>query len=168
MNVWGWIFSLSAIVYWGVFVVLARRGSPTKIHLAVGVIHMLIATPFTVAPIRSFFDPDYLGFAFGLLRFEGRAATLPSLAILTWALASAWLIVSRGRGRGMWCVAAFDLFVALNSAATTLMARSDNQIQFGNALTIGGIWAVLIMLALFTVAPLVSSVWALRRVQFST
>ena len=168
MNIWGWTFAVSVVVYWGVFVVLARRGSATRTHVVVGVIHMLIATPFVVAPIRSFFDPDYLGFGFGLLRFEGQAATLPSLVILTWALASAWLIVGRGRGRGMWCVAAFDLFVALNSAATTLLTRSDNHIQFGNALTIGGIWAALIMLALFTVAPLMSSAWALRRVQFSS
>ena len=165
MNIWGWVFAVSTVVYWSVFVVLARRGSAARTHVVIGVIHMLIATPFVVAPIRSFFDPNYLGFGFGLLRFEGRAATLPSLAILTWAVASAWLIVGRGKGRSMWCVAAFDLFVALNSAATTLLARSDNRIQFGDALTVGGLWAALIMLALLTVAPLLSSAWALRRVQ---
>jgi hypothetical protein len=151
-----------------VFSSCSRGAHLQQKHVVGGVIHMLIATPFVVAPVRSFFDPNYLGFGFGLLRFDGQAATLPSLVILTWAVASAWLIVAQGRGRSMWCVAAFDLFVALNSAATTLVARSDNQIQFGNALTIGGIWAALIMLALFTFAPLVSSAWAMRRVQFST
>lgn len=166
MNVWGWVFVVSVAIYWGVFLVLARRNSPTKTHIVLGVIHMLIATIFVVAPIRSFFDPNYLGFGLGLLRFDGRAATLPSLIVLTWAVASAWLIVGRGRGRAMWWVAGFDLLVAVNSAATTVLARSDNHIQFGNALTIGGLWALVIMLALFTVAPLLSSAWAVRRVQF--
>ena len=164
MNIWGLVFVVSVVVYWGVFVVLSRRGSPAKTHLLLGIVHMLIATIFVVAPFRSFFDANYLGFGFGLLRFEGRAATLPSLLVLAWALASAWLIVGRGIGRAMWWVAGFDLFVALNSAAGTLLVHSDNQIQFGNALTIGGIWAVLIMLAFLTVAPLVSSAWAIRRV----
>jgi len=118
-----------------------------------------------VAPFRSALDRTYLGFGLGLLRFEGSDAALPATIILAWALASAWFVVARARGRGMFWVAAFDLLIALNSAAGTLIGQSDNSIQFGDALTINGVWAVVIMLALFAGAPLASSGWALRRVR---
>jgi hypothetical protein len=122
---------------------------------------MLLATVVSVAPIRSFFDPEYLGFALGLLRFEGRGATLPAAVVLICALASALLIVSRSSGRGLLLVALFDLFFAVNSAAGTIM-RGDYRIQFGNALTIDGIVGASVMLLLFAGAPLLSAGWAWR------
>jgi hypothetical protein len=122
---------------------------------------MLLATVVSVAPVRSFFDPEYLGFALGLLRFEGRAATLPSAVVLIGALASAWLVVSRSSGRSLLLVALFDLLFAVNAAAGTIM-RGDYRIQFGNALTIDGIVGLAVMLLLFAGAPLLSAGWAWR------
>jgi hypothetical protein len=165
MNAWGWTFLISNLVYWGVFVRLGRKGPRKTLPIIVGVVHMFLATVVSVAPLRSFFDPKYLGFGLGLLRFEGRDATLPATIILIWALASAWFVVARARGRGMFSVAAFDLLFAMNSVAATLARPSDHSIQFGDALTISGVWAVVIMLVLFAGAPLVSSAWALRRVE---
>lgn len=167
MNAWGWTFLISNLVYWGIFVKLAAVGPRKRLPIVLGIVHMLLATLVSVAPIRSFVDADYAGFGLGLIRFEGHAATLPATLILGWALASAWYVVARARGRGMLWVATFDLLFALNSAAATLIHQSDHRIQFGDALTIDGLWAVAIMLGLFAGAPLVSSVWALRRVQTS-
>jgi hypothetical protein len=167
MNAWGWVFVISAAAYWSVFIVLARSGPRKALPIGIGVLHMLIAMLLAVAPMRSFFDPDYLGLSLGVLRFEGRAATLPAAVILVWALASAWLTVAWGRGRPMLWVAAFDLLFAMNQTAA-ILRNSDTSIQFGNALTITGVSAVLIMLMLFALGPLVSSGWALRRVQLGT
>jgi hypothetical protein len=163
MNAWGWVFVVSAVVYWSVFIVLAKSGPRQPLPIAIGVMHMLIAMLLAVAPIRSFFDPQYLGLSLGLLRFEGRAATVPATLILAWALASAWVTVARGRGPHMLWVAAFDLLFAANQTAA-IAVKSDTSIQFGHALTITGAASVAIMLALFALGPLVSSGWALRRV----
>jgi hypothetical protein len=162
MNAWGWTFLLSNLVYWAMFLKVARAGSRRPLPIVVGVIHMLFAALVSVAPVRSLFDPDYIGFGLGLLRFDGRAAALPALVILGGALASAWIVVSRVPGRGLLLVAAFDLMFALNSAAATLSPGSDHRIQFGDGLTIDGLWAVSIMLCLFAAAPLLSSAWAWR------
>jgi hypothetical protein len=164
MNIWGWTFLLSNVLYWGIFLKVARTGSRRGLPIAIGIIHMLFATLVSVAPLRSFFDPQYLGFGLGLLRFQGRAATLPSSVVLAFALASAWLVVSRSARPGFLLVAMFDLLFAINTAAGILVS-SDHRIQFGNALTIDGILAIAIMLSLFAGAPLLSSGWAWRRHQ---
>ena len=167
MNAWGWTFLLSNLLYWAIFLKIARNGSRLPLPIAVGVIHMLFAALVSVAPARSLLDPHYLGFGLGLLRFEGRAATLPASVILACALAAAWIVVSQAPRRGLLLVAAFDLLFALNSAVATLSPGRDHRIQFGDALTIDGLWAVATMLFLFAGAPLMSSGWAWRRHQMS-
>ena len=162
MNLWGWTFVLSNVVYWGIFLRSVRLGPKRRLAVAIGVVHMLLATVVSVAPIRSLFDPNYLGFALGVLRFEGRAATLPSAIVLVSALASAWLVVSRASGgRGLLLVALFDFLFAVNAAAGTIV-RGDYRIQFGDALTIDGLVGLSIMLLLFAGAPLLSAGWAWR------
>jgi hypothetical protein len=162
MSIWGWVFAISATVYWSVFLRLTRSGPRRPLPLVIGVLHMLIAMLLAVAPFRSLFDPHYLGLSLGVLRFEGRAATLPATVILAWALASAWVTVARGHGRAMLWVAAFDLLFAANQTAA-LFRNSDTSIQFGNALTITGASALLMMFGLFALGPFISSGWAMRR-----
>src|SRR5258706_1997501 len=136
MTIWLWIGYFSGALYWSVFLYLLSRRRWNAGALAVGVLHMLFAMPFMVAPIRSFLDPAYPGFQFILLRFEGRAATLPSGMFLAWALAAAWISVAKGMGRWMRVVAIGDILFALLLGAGFLrdLLRGDltgEQIQFG-------------------------------------
>lgn len=163
MTRWLWIALVSNTIYWLAFIVLVVRHRPGAARTAVGVLHLLLAAFFSVAPIRSLIDPGYPGLGFGMLRFEGTAASLPSTIVLVWALACAYLAVVKGTGRAMAWVAAFDLLMAANLAAGILAPGSSNDIQFGEHLTISGPAAIAIMLLLFVTAPVASGVWAGRR-----
>ncbi len=65
MTPWLWIALISNFVSFAGFLWLLGRRRWTGAGLAVGVVHMLIATTFSVAPIRSAIDPNYPGLAFG-------------------------------------------------------------------------------------------------------
>jgi hypothetical protein len=145
------------------FVILALRKRPGAAAVAIGALHLLLSAVFSVAPWRSFFDPRYPGFAVGLLRFEGRFATLPASVLFAWALTSALVCASRSRGRSLWIVATGDGAFALNMLAATLFGGGGNDIQFGQYLTIRGLAAAALMAVLFAGGPLASSVWAIRR-----
>jgi hypothetical protein len=161
MNVWAWTFLLSNVLYWGLFIRSAIFGRARRIAVVIGVVHMLFASTVSVAPIRSLFDPGYVGFALGVLRFEGRAATLPSALVLAGSLVSASLLTSRTSGRQLLFVAIFDFLFAIDTAAGTVM-HGDYRIQFGDALTIDGLIGLGVMLLLFAGAPLVSAGWTWR------
>ncbi len=163
MTPWLWIALVSNLTFWAVFVALLLRHRPGATRTVVGVLHLLLAAFFSVAPIRSLIDPAYPGLGFGVLRFEGRGATLPATLVLVWALACAYLAVTRGAGRSLWWVAAFDLLMAANLAAGVLAPGSSNDIQFGEHLTISGHLGVAIMLLLFVAGPALSGWWAARK-----
>ncbi len=163
MTPWLWIALVSNLIYWSLFALLVVRHRPGAARAAVGVLHLLLAGVGSVAPIRSFIDPAYPGLGLGLLRFEGRDATLPATVLLVWALACAYLAAVKGTGRAMWWVAAFDLLMAANLAAGILAPGGSSDIQFGEHLTISGPTAIAIMLVLFVAGPLASGVWAGRR-----
>ena len=95
MTPWFWIALISNTIYWSLFGLLLKRGRWTTTGLVVGVVHLLIAAIFSVAPFRSALDPAYPGFRFGLLHFEGTATVLPAAVLLVWALSCAFLAVSR-------------------------------------------------------------------------
>jgi len=168
MTIWLWIGYFSGALYWSVFLYLLSRRRWNAAALAVGVLHMLFALPLMVAPIRSFFDPAYPGYQLVFLRFEGRAATLPSAIFLIWALAAAWICVAKGRGRWMRIVAIGDIFFTLLLGAgfvrdLLLGGLIGPQIQFGENLTLSGpVWA-LVPVLLFALPFLASAVWALSR-----
>jgi len=63
---------------------ICRRGWSTAAAL-VGILHLLFATANSAAPFRALIDGMYMGWQIGLLRFEGRAAILPSAIVLAWA-----------------------------------------------------------------------------------
>ncbi len=160
-----WIaFALGTnLVYWAFLVYLAARRRPGAAAVALGVMHMLLAAALSVAPFRSFVDPDYPGFRLGVLHFEKRAATLPTALLLAWALGSALILASRGRGWKLWAVAVGDALFALNQLLSLFQSGSRNDIQFGEHLTISGLQALLIMAVLFVGGPAVSAWWSGRR-----
>ena len=163
MTPWLKIALVTNVVYWAVFVTLAVRRKPGAAAIVLGVMHMLLAGVVSVAPIRSFVDPEYPGFRMGLLHFEHRAATLPSALMLVSALASAFLLASRARGGKLWVVVGFDVLFALNQLLDILRSGTGGNIQFGEHLTISGLQAALIMAVLFVGGPALSAWWSGRR-----
>ena len=163
MTPWIAIALVTNLLYWAVFVTLAVRRRPGAAAVTLGVMHMLLAAAFSVAPFRSFVDPDYPGFRLGMLHFEHRAATLPTALLLAWALSAALILVSRGRGWKLWVVAAGDTLFAVNQTLDLFQSGSGNAIQFGEHLTISGFQALLIMAVLFVGGPAFSAWWSGRR-----
>ena len=146
------------------FVFLAIRSRPGATAIALGLVHLLLAAAMSVAPWRSFFDPDYFGFGLGLFQFEKRAATLPTAILFSWAASSAFILANGTRGRALWVVAVGDLLFALNQLASLFRPGASNVIQFGEYLTISGLQSIAIMAVLFVLGPAVSAWWAARRV----
>ena len=170
MSIWLWVVLISNIVYWSIFFYLLTRRRWDAPALTVGVLHMLFASLIVAAPIRSFFDPNYIGYQLGLVRFEGRWAVLPATLFLAWALSSAWIAVARGRGHWMKLVAVGDILFALNLGGGFLLdlVRGDlaeSKIQGGEVFTLQGTVAALIALLLFALPFAASAIWASRRAQ---
>ena len=163
MTRWLAIALVTNLVYWTVFVYLLRRHRPGAAAAALGVMHMLLAGVLSVAPIRSFIDPDYPGFGVGMLQFEKRAATLPASVLFLWALGSALLLASGSRGPKLWLVATGDALFALNMLLDLARSGGGGQIQFGEHFTISGVVALAIMAILFVGGPALSAWWSGRR-----
>lgn len=163
MTPWLWMALVTNLVYGAVFVYLVRRHRPGKTAVTLGAMHMLLAGVLSVAPIRSFIDPDYPGFGVGLLHFEKRAATLPASLLFLWALGSALILASGSRGRKLWVVAAGDTLFALNMLGDLARSGGGGNIQFGEHFTISGAVALAIMGVLFVGGPALSAWWSGRR-----
>ena len=162
MTPWLAIALVTNLVYWAVFLTLVARHRPGAGAAALGIMHMVLAAAFSVAPFRSFIDPSYPGFRLGALHFEHRAATLPTAMLLAWALASAMLLASRAGGGKLWVVAVGDALFALNQLVSLFQA-GRNDIQFGEHLTISGTQALAIMAVLFVGGPALGAWWSGRR-----
>lgn len=167
---WLLILAISNLVYWTIFIVLAVRHRPRASALAVGVLHMLFASPIVVAPIRSLLDPGYVGYSLGLLRLEGRSAVLPAAIIMVWALASAWSVVAKPSRRSLISILAGDLFWLANFSISFAMdfARGEFdkiKIQGGEFFTITGAGAFFLLLIIFVVPFAASAVWAFRQLR---
>jgi hypothetical protein len=165
MAIWFWLaLAANAIVWLFFFYKLSRRRWNVA-ALIVGTLHMLFSLVLSVAPFRSFLDPNYPGLGLGFLRFEGMAATLPATLIFAWAVAAAWLAVSKGRGRWMTLVVVGDIFLALNFGGSTLLeGRSDNwRIELGEGRSITGLAGASVLVLVFTLPFVASAIWAARR-----
>ena len=160
MAIWFQIALVLNLVYWTVFVYLLLRRRWTGLGLAVGIFHMFFASLISVAPIRSILDPDYVGYGVGVLHFEKRAVAFPAAVILSWALASAWLAVGKGRGRWMRLVMVGDLFVALSLSLSLILDSQNWKFQLGEHFTADGIVGLLMLLCLFTLPFIASAIWA--------
>lgn len=164
MAIWFQIALALNVIYWAVFFYLLSRRRWNTSALAVGLFHMLFAAVVSVAPIRSFLDPDYVGYGLGVIHLERRAVVLPAALILGWALAAAWVAVGKGRGRWMRLVMVGDLFFALSMGVSVLLDDSQNwKFQLGEHFTASGVAGLLILLSFFTLPFLLSAVWAASR-----
>lgn len=169
MTVWLWMALISNVIYWSLFFYLAAHRRRHRGALAVGLLHLLFAVPLVVAPIRALLDASYVGYQLGFIRFEGRAAVLPTSIILAWALSGAWLAVSGSSHKaGLKTLAIGDLLFALNFGAHFLLdwyrgELAGPQIQFGEHLTLYGPLAALIPTLLFAIPFVASAGWALVR-----
>jgi len=168
MAIWFKIALVLNLVYWMVFFYLVSRRRWTGVGLAVGIFHMFFASLVSVAPIRSLLDPDYVGYGLGVLHFEKRAVAFPAAVILSWALASAWLAVGKGRGRWMKVVMVGDLFMALSMSVALVLDDSQNwKFQLGENFTASGVAGLLILLCLFTFPFIASAIWAAKNTRMN-
>jgi hypothetical protein len=163
MTPWLWIAVISNTIYWTLFGLQLRRSRWTATGLVIGIVHLLVAAIFSVAPFRSAVDPNYPGFRFGLLHFEGTATVLPSAILLVWALVCAFLAISKQFGKSFWLIAVFDFFLAANQALSILLSPADWTIQFGEHFSITGFAGAAVMLTLFALGPFLSGFWSSRR-----
>ncbi|HEX8141720.1 MAG TPA: hypothetical protein VF553_03935 [Pyrinomonadaceae bacterium] len=163
MAIWFKIAIALNIVYWGIFFFLLSRRRWNVAALAVGIFHMLFAVAFSVAPIRSALDPDYIGLSIGLISFTGWAVPLPAALLLGWALFAAWLAVGKGRGRWMTLIAVGDILFSISLGASILLDSSNWKFQLGEHLTIDGYTGAVVVLTLFTLPFVLSALWAIRR-----
>ena len=165
MAIWFWLALAANIIVWSIFFLLLSRRRWNLAALVVGVMHMLFALLVSVAPFRSFLDPNYPGLGLGFLRLEKTAVTLPATLIFCWAVAAALVAVAKGRGRWMLLVLIGDLLLAVNFGGSTLLeGQTDNwRIDFGDGRSITGLAGAFILLLLFTMPFIASAIWAARR-----
>ena len=166
MAIWFKIAIPLNLLYWVVFFYIISRRRPRVSALAVGVFHMILAGLFSVAPIRSLLDPDYIGLGVGLINFKGWAVPLPAALLLGWCLSAAWLAVGKGSGRAMVLIAVGDILLALSMGGSILLDSSGWKLQMGEHLTIEGYAGAAILLLLFTLPLILSAMWAVRRARF--
>lgn len=165
MAIWFWLAIALNVSVWSIFFYGLSHRRWNVAALCVGIFHMLFSLVLSVAPFRSFLDPDYPGLGLGFLRFEGMAATLPATLFFGWAVVAAWIAVSKGEGRWMTLILVGDIFLALNFGGSTLLeGRSDNwRIALGEGRSITGLTSAFILLLFFTAPFVASAIWAARR-----
>ena len=173
MSIWTWTFLVSNTVYWAIFFYLLSRRRWDSAALIVGILHMLLAAALSVAPFRSFVEPEHVEYhQIGLIHLEGRWVTLATGLLLVWVLVAAYVTVAKARGRWMAVVAVFDLLWAVNLGGAIVLlplgGRGAYQaIQLGENQPplITGVAAQLILFLFFVVPYMVSAVWAMRRMR---
>ena len=173
VNVWTWTFLVSNAVYWGIFFYLLSRRRGDAAALMVGILHMMLAAALSVAPFRSFVEPEHVAYhRIGLIHLEGQWVALATGLLLAWVLAAAYVTVAKGRGRWMTVVAVFDLLWAINLGGAIVLlplrgrgAYQTIQLGENQPPLMSGVGAQLILLLFFVVPYMVSGVWALRRMR---
>ena len=173
MTIWTWTFLISNTLYWAIFFYLLSRRRWDSAALTVGILHMLLAAVLSVAPFRSFVEPEHAAYhQIGLIYLEGRWVTLATSLLLGWLLAAAWITVAKGRGRWMAVVAGFDLQWALNFGGAIILlplsGRAGYQtIQLGEnqSPVFTGVTAQLILFLFFVVPFVMSGIWAVFRIR---
>lgn len=152
------------LVAWIVRAVQTKPGAPA---LFVGFAHLLVAGLNSAAPVRGALDPAYVGYGFGLLSAErGLAVTLIAGAVWIVAVLGAFLSQSVKRGAMLFVAASSTAFAVILGAPLVQGMIKDptaNSIQFGEHLTIPGLLATVLILALLVLPFAVGAVWATLR-----
>ena len=126
---------------------------------------LLCAGINSAAPFRGAIDPDYIGYAFGLVGAErGLSVTFVAGAIFLASALSALLAVARREGPALWFVAAtcaaLTVIIGVPTAMTAIRDPTGNVIQFGEYLTVPGLVGTLVLLLLLAVPLVVGAIWA--------
>jgi hypothetical protein len=129
---------------------------------------LLLAAMNLAAPIRGYFDPNYVGYGFGLLHAtKGLSVTLIAGGFFLISAVSAFFAARNRHGPAMWIVAvacsAFTVIQGWPWLDGVLHDPTGNAIQFGEYLTIPGLAASALLGALLVVPFVLGAPWAARR-----
>ncbi len=165
---WLWVAAANGVVYGLLFLFCLSRRKWSWSGLGVALVNLLVAFMHSVAPIRGWADPDYLGYSLGFIRVEqGPGVTLVAGTFYLLAVASFCIALLDRRGASMWLVSISSGLLAANiggSLVYGVMTQPEGvKIQLGEYLTIGPLPAFLILMGLFAVPLGLASVWAYRR-----
>lgn len=163
------VFALgvSAILFI-VWLIQVFRRRPGIQAIIVSLAHLLVASFCAAAPVRGYVDPNYIGFTFGYLHTgQGIETTLVAGAVFLSAVIGAFLAIRKRRGPAMWFVVLTSAFFAINLGRpwlqSTLTDMSQNEIQFGEYLTIPGAAATVLVFVVFIVPFLLGVWWGARQ-----
>ena len=153
------------LIAW-IFVLAKNPRSFASIYVSFA--FLLLAGMNSAAPIRGYVDPNYVGYAFGMLRAEkGLPVTLMAGSVFVAAVVCAFLAARNRGGRAMWIVAAVcAAFLVIKGWPWLQNAIADpasNMIQFGEYLTIPGVVGTALLGALLVLPFLIGAPWAARR-----
>jgi hypothetical protein len=152
------------VMCWAIFLYLLTLRRWTWSALAVGTFHMLYAGLGSPAPFRALLDPGYQGLGLGFLRFEGQVAAIPAAVFLGWAVAAAWLAVTKKSGPWMGVIAGGDIVLALTIGGSIAFGNSSTwKFQLGEYVTIAGVSGLFVILGLLTGPLCACAIWAIRR-----
>lgn len=117
------------------------------------------------APVRGAFDPDYVGYRFGVATADkGQAVTLIAGSIFLLSAVSALLAASRAAGRELWLVAltcaAMFVIIGVPTLQQAVIDPAGNSIQLGEYGTVPGSVGTAILILLLTIPYAIGAVWA--------
>jgi hypothetical protein len=150
---------------WILVLVKSRR---SLMSIYVSFAFLLLAAMNLAAPIRGYFDPNYVGYGFGLLHAtKGLSVTLIAGGFFLISAVSAFFAARNRHGPAMWIVAvacsAFTVIQGWPWLDGVLHDPTGNAIQFGEYLTIPGLAASALLGALLVVPFVLGAPWAARR-----
>ncbi|MFZ4606699.1 MAG: hypothetical protein ACOYM5_10620 [Caulobacter sp.] len=165
---WAWValgVSAGLLLVWTLVARRAKAGAPAAF---VGLAHLIVAGLHSAAPVRGYFDPQYVGYGFGLLSADkGLAVTLVAGAVWLVAVLGAFLSLARARV-AMAFVAlsslAFAVIIGAPLVRDLLITPDASKLQLGEYLTIPGLAAIGLLLAILVLPFVIGFVWAGRRV----
>jgi hypothetical protein len=165
---WAWVALGVSAVLLLVWTLVARRAKAGAPAAFVGLAHLIVAGLHSAAPVRGYFDPQYVGYGFGLLSADkGLAVTLVAGAVWLVAVLGAFLSLARARV-AMAFVAlsslAFAVIIGAPLVRDLLITPDASKLQLGEYLTIPGLAAISLLLVILVLPFVIGFVWAGRRV----
>lgn len=165
---WAWValgVSAGLLLVWTLVARRAKAGAPAAF---VGLAHLIVAGLHSAAPVRGYFDPQYVGYGFGLLSADkGLAVTLVAGAVWLVAVLGGFLSLARARV-AMAFVAlsslAFAVIIGAPLVRDLLITPDASKLQLGEYLTVPGLAAIGLLLAILVLPFVIGFVWAGRRV----
>lgn len=165
---WFIVAAIVAALYLGAFIICVAKRQWTVSGLLAGLVQLPLAGLVSVAPVRGWADPDYVGFVFGLLHVPaGPLVTLVAGAILIAATYSACVAVLGLRGKPMLVMATFDALIVVNIVASLVhsyMYKPQSlRLELGEYLQLGPTGALLVQIGLLGLPLALAAIWAWKR-----